>query len=195
MFTAIRYDAAGRRVNQFLAQLADETYPEHRATLLYRCAAATRTQAGVYTDAYGPAQRPDDMDVAQSLAWAGVIYGLLADVEEAVAYPARGRRDTTTELEGVAGDILDAMAAEPDLTKRHAMLGRLYDAVRPVTGAMAAATIACLPVPIAPDCDHPWPVEVRLSDCPHGCKIMQCGCGATFTAHSRTYGCRTEGAV
>lgn len=121
--------------------LADVSYPGQRAALLTKVYEARRIQARLYRDAFGEDfDETDGMDLAESTRLEALLYLLLADVERAVSVGGP-RRVTGTELEEAAGEILDRMAAHPDLVWRARMLEPFADAVGDIVGGQAAEAL------------------------------------------------------
>ena len=143
------YFAAETWLIDIHATLANADSADDRAALLGRAHKWTSTQANIYPAAFGPDPLDDEdgQDMAESLTWTALLYRLLADVETAVAYPGRGRRWTDSPLERVAGDVLDSMAATPDLAARTRLLQDLAAEVEPVAGVQAVETLWTLPSP------------------------------------------------
>lgn len=142
-----RYFAQDEPLAVALNALSDIAYPGQRADLLTKVYEARLIQARVYTDAFGEDHdETDGMDLAVSVRFEALLYLLLADVERAVALSAP-RRVFATELEGVAGEVLDQMATEPDLHARSRLLEPLHAAVADTVGGQAVEALWCLQSP------------------------------------------------
>jgi hypothetical protein len=160
------YWALDRDAHRLHRQIADAADPAIRAILLAKIAAVELRMADLHDDVFGPDLfEPDNVEdealdalglyvrdpagsLAQSMRLSAMMYRLLGDVEQAVAYPHMGRRQPSSALVGVAADvILDRMAVTPDLGDRMAFLDDLYESVVDKVGGQAAETIACLPYP------------------------------------------------
>lgn len=147
------YWALERRLGATHRALGRESNPAARWSLLYRMAGNQIDQARVHDAAFGRDVLPGDAagDMAQSMRWAATLYQLLADVEQAVAYPHLGRRVRMAAVLGEESDrILDDMAALPVLADRMALLGELWEAVHVRVGGQAAEVVWCLPWPDMP---------------------------------------------
>jgi hypothetical protein len=143
------YFALDDQLRDLYDVLVKTTDPAERARLLYKLFQVQQHQAKIHTAVFGPDPIEDEggRDLAESLGYSAILYGLLADVEKAVAYPRLGRRNTTTPLEPHAGAILDQMAQTPDLGARMRLLKSLDEAVDQVIGPQAAETLWHLPAP------------------------------------------------
>lgn len=129
-------------------QLASETDPHRRGRLLRLLGECEIDMSRRYFWAFGadPIDDEDGLDMADSLAARAHLYHLLMEVELAVA-DTRPRWSDGTGLGHEAGDVLDRMAATPDLPARMRLLEDLYAVVEPIVGGQAAELVACLPAP------------------------------------------------
>jgi len=135
------------RLGRLHRQLGDAAEPEVRADLLTDLWQVQAAQARVHDAAWGVDKLRKDAagDMARSQHLSALLYGLLGDIESAVANPGRGRK--WGELGGPASVPLDRMAATPDLGERMALLPDLYDAVVDQVGVQSAEVVRCLPYP------------------------------------------------
>jgi hypothetical protein len=151
-FTArTRYGQLDDHALQLRERLADTSNHTARYQLVRQLADAEAALAHNARAGWPRRHRRDGRrgqgDVADSMGLACDLLRLVADTEAAIADPARGRLRTHTDLEPVAGPVLNraAMAGRLD----QAVLDDLYVAVMPLVGGTAAEAIACLPVPAA----------------------------------------------
>lgn len=148
--TRDHYFAAEDEMRVAHVALAEAADPAERATLLYKLFRAQQRQAKMHTAVFGPVPLDDEAgrDLAESEAHSATLYGLLADVEQAIAYPGVGQRGyTDTPLEPHAGATLNRMAATPDLDARMRLLNDLIGDLEEVIGGQAVETLWCLPAP------------------------------------------------
>jgi hypothetical protein len=137
-----------RLIDKTTTALAVADDPRHRAPLLFKLAHFTLQQADVYNRAWGAETDPDGTDAEQSLRWTACLYRLLADVEQAIAFPGHGRRVLMSAVLGqVSDEVLERMATTVLLGDRMALLRELRAAVRHVVGEQAASSILLLPYP------------------------------------------------
>lgn len=146
------YFAAQDRAASRVEKLEQVDKPDERMMLLYHLGRDEHDMATHHIKGWGHEWYDDDgMSAHQSMLWSACLLRLLADVEKAVAYPQYGRRETTTDLERAAGEVLDKMAATPDLVERMAYLPTLYAVVLDKVGGQAAETVATVRYPGRPD--------------------------------------------
>lgn len=136
------YDVA----REMRLRLMDITDPAERQNLLRRLAELQAAMAHNLRAGWRHRDRCDGpgRDTADSSAHAHDLYRLIADVEAAIAVPARGRLITHTDLEPVAGPILDRAVAAGRLDQE--TLDALYVAMFPLVGGIAAEVVACVPL-------------------------------------------------
>jgi hypothetical protein len=145
---AVAYWAARDAANIAQNRLEKESDPHRRALLLADLAEAEIGQARLHFATFGPDPLDDEdgRDLADSLAYSAHLYRLLRQVEAAVA-SGRPRLQDGTNLDHAASDVLDRMAATPDLQARMRLLEELCDVVLPIVGGQAAEVLPCLPAP------------------------------------------------
>lgn len=147
----LEYFAADDRAGGWADKLAHTDNADDRMRLLYKLAREEYGMARLHVKGWGDEWYDDEgMSAHQSMLWSACLLRLLADVEKAVAYPKLGRRETTTDLERAAGDVLDRMAATPGLVERMALLPALYGVVVGKVGGQAAETVATVRYPGRP---------------------------------------------
>lgn len=146
MSTRDDYFRVEKQFGPLFDQLSETTDATARTVLLTEMANIEQRLADVYFEAFGPApiEWENGRDLATSLNFSAQLYGLLADVERAVA-EGGVRRDTGSWLEPHAGPVLDRMSATVDVAARSVLLLDLYEAVVPHVGGQAAEMLACLP--------------------------------------------------
>jgi hypothetical protein len=150
--------------------LGEESEPDLRARLLRRMSDTERRQAMIHNtafgvDVFGPDTEEERVldalglfepdaagDMATSMLWSALLYRLIADVEQAVAYPKRGRRYQDHASADVMGtdavnQVLDVMAGCTDLHERMGHLGALAEAAIGKAGGQAVEAVFCLPYP------------------------------------------------
>ena len=104
-------------------RLAETALPHQRARLLRELAGHMIGMARQHFAAFGPdpLEDEDGRDMADSLAHSAALYGTLGHVEYAVAV-GRPRFSHGLAIEHAGEEVLDQMAATPDLVPRMRLL-------------------------------------------------------------------------
>lgn len=144
---ARKYAVHERRQRVLLGELRHAADAQHRAGLLLNLATATQRIANLHNQVHGIEWiEEEDRSTATSLMLEAGLYRALCDVELAVAHGVTRVRAVGC-VEQVAADVLDRMAASPNLAGRVRLLDELRTAVLPAVGVQAAEALVCLPSP------------------------------------------------